>query len=130
MGQTEHYGLHSPQPWDRPSRADYQDDMGTLDCALAEKAELVTGVYTGDGTAQRSFSLGFSPRAVLVEQINGDRSSTTCGGLAVSGGPLRAYYATQDIMGITAGGFTCWQSDATKGNVNNTGSQYRYLALR
>ena len=130
MGQTEHYGLSQPQPWERPSRAAWCGDMAAIDAALAEKAELVVGRYTGDNADSRTISLGFTPSAVLVEQIDGNRNSTTCGGLAVTGGPLRAYYASQDIMAITAGGFTCWQSSATKGNVNNTGSQYRYLALR
>ena len=31
--------------------------------------KMVTGTYTGDGAAERTFSLGFTPRAVIVRVV-------------------------------------------------------------
>ena len=53
---------------------------------------MASGKYTGDGTASQFISLGFPPKAVLVERINGvrpDNNTSACsGGLFVPSGPL------------------------------------------
>lgn len=130
MGQTSNYGLSQPACWEQPSRSDWCGDMAAIDAALAEKAEVVVGSYTGNNADSRTISLGFTPSAVLVEDMSGARSASPCGGLAVTGGPLRAYYSSGNVVTITADGFLCQSGGGSDGSVNNANSQYRYLALR
>jgi len=79
-----------------------------IENALANAGpKIVTGTYTGDGSATRSFSLGFTPKALYVCLESGGVGSsyTYCGGLALAGHPV---FANQEfvLVEITSGGFT------------------------
>lgn len=101
---------------------------------------LVFGTYQGDGAIERTISLGFTPRAVLLHTESGEASSSYgqgYGGLFLPGAPLRETYdKDRDIMAeIVTGGFALY--DETKygspnytSHVNSTSREYRYLAVR
>ena len=61
--------------------------VNTLNTALAGKAAIVTGSYTGDGGDTRTIQLGFTPRMVFVMAASGDirEGSYTYGGMALNG---------------------------------------------
>ena len=125
-----------------------QSAVDTLTTAVSQKAEqsaltaavstipkVAVGTYTGNDNGSRSFSVGFTPKAVYVCTASGLSYTTnaegyTYGGLAVAGGPVqhKGYAAVQ----ITTGGFTVYQRDLgdySRISCNNQGTQYRYLAI-
>ena len=92
------------------------------------KAEIVTGVYQGDGTEQRDITLGFAPKALLIECQNGERS---CGGFQyIYGGlalPSHGLSRGSDKAAeVIANGFRLYGS----GMVNSNNLTYFYLAVR
>ncbi|MBM6927426.1 hypothetical protein [Pseudoflavonifractor phocaeensis] len=152
---TANYGLHQWVPEDNFQRTDFNTDLSKIDAGLKtaqdtadgaasaasaaqsaadaaqdtadEKSFVTSGRYTGNGSDSRTISLGFQPRAVLVECRNGNRLGTFCGGLAVTGSPC---YLT-DIYGgltLTTTGFTVRSNSGSCTNDSNT--TYHYLALR
>ena len=125
-----------------------QSAVDTLTTAVSQKAEqsaltaavstipkVAVGIYTGNDNGSRSFSVGFTPKAVYVCTASGLSYTTNAegyvyGGLAVTGGPVqhKGYAAVE----ITSGGFTVYQRDLGdySGIVcNKQGTQYRYLAV-
>ena len=130
---TEHYGLHQWEPGDSFLRTDFNEDHAKLDAALAGlqsgKCEVTFGTYTGDGAAQRTIGLGFTPKAVLVESANGMRlvNAGMLGGLALPGKPVCSGIYT--ALSIDTGGFqvtyTQYQS-----NLNQKDAQFYYIAFR
>lgn len=92
------------------------------------KAELVTGVYQGDGAEQRDITLGFAPKALLIECQHGERS---CGGFPyIYGGlalPSHGLSRGSDKAAeVIANGFRLYGS----GKVNSNNLTYFYLAVR
>ena len=125
-----------------------QSAVDTLTTAVSQKAEqsaltaavstipkVAVGIYTGNDNGSRSFSVGFTPKAVYVCTASGLSYTTNAegyvyGGLAVTGGPVqhKGYAAVE----ITSGGFTVYQRDLGDYSgiyCNNSGMQYRYLAV-
>ena len=125
-----------------------QSAVDTLTTAVSQKAEqsaltaavstipkVAVGIYTGNDNGSRSFSVGFTPKAVYVCTASGLSYTTNAegyvyGGLAVTGGPVqhKGYAAVE----ITSGGFTVYQRDLGDYSgifCNNQGTQYRYLAV-
>ena len=125
-----------------------QSAVDTLTTAVSQKAEqsaltaavstipkIAVGTYTGNDNGSRSFSVGFTPKAVYVCVACGLAYTTNAegyvyGGLAVTGGPVqhKGYAAVE----ITTGGFTVYQRDLGDYSgiyCNNSGMQYRYLAV-
>ena len=125
-----------------------QSAVDTLSTAVSQKAEqsaltaavstipkVAVGTYTGNDNGSRSFSVGFTPKAVYVCVACGLAYTTNAegyvyGGLAVTGGPVqhKGYAAVE----ITSGGFTVYQRDLGDYSgiyCNNSGMQYRYLAV-
>ena len=125
-----------------------QSAVDTLTTAVSQKAEqsaltaavstipkVAVGIYTGNDNGSRSFSVGFTPKAVYVCTASGLSYTTnaegyTYGGLAVAGGSVqhKGYAAVQ----ITTGGFTVYQRDLGDYSgiyCNSSGTQYRYLAI-
>ena len=68
---TEHFQLNQWATEDPVLREDFNADNAKLDKAIPR---IVTGTYTGDGTADRTIYLGFRPKAVLLFPEDG----TTC----------------------------------------------------
>lgn len=91
---------------------------------LGEKAEVVVGMYVGDGEASRDIELGFTPVAVLLESAYGTRPNNTCqGGLALQDFPIQYNY-----LSIIEGGFRVETGSGTY--LNGSGTKYYYLALK
>ena len=95
--------------------------------ALEGRIEVYAGSYTGDGTASKTISLGFTPRAVLVESIDGIRVS---GGMAYGGlaRPDLPVNLTRPSAEIVSGGFQVHQSSYA--GLNYSGAHYCYLAFK
>ena len=133
---TEHYGLHQWEATDDFLRTDFNADHQLIDAALAgleeDKAEIVVGSYVGNGASSRSISLGFRPRAVLLENNMGERKGfgfqDSHGGLALENGPLMGNGQEDDILYIQSTGFRV----CNEGNyyLNSDNATYYYLALR
>lgn len=106
-----------------------------LSTALAEKAELVTGSYTGDGELTRMIELEFHPQAVLVVDEAGAMQSSRAsyGGLAVESSPT--IHGGTTIVEIVDDGFRVargyQQSESTYwADTNAVGKTYHYLAVK
>ena len=103
--------------------------------ALAEKCEVVFGSYVGNDAAERTFDLGFAPKAVLLLTSGGltatAASSTpvTYGGLALPN--QQAGPAGYPALTLTSTGFTVYNYDSfdyIRSNRRNL--TYYYAALR
>ncbi len=82
----------------------------------------------GDGTESRFIDLGFTPTAVFCvkEGYQLNYSSSTYGGLAVTGSPAKA--GNTKLVEITDGGFTAYENSSLR--VNGKNILYHYIALR
>ena len=110
-------------------------DQEDLEAVSAAVPKIAVGSYTGSGDSSRTISVGFTPKAVYVCTASGLSYTTNAegyvyGGLAVTGGPVqhKGYAAVE----ITTGGFTVYQRDLGDYSgiyCNNSGMQYRYLAV-
>ena len=156
MNHTPNYNLSQWDAEDKVLHTDFNADNVKIDAALSglasgkadapalealaqtltEKVNILTGRYTGDGTASRTISLGGQPRAVFVCPNSGrtynSRSNGFCmGGLAVPGSPLVGSGKT--ALQIVNNGF--WVSQNTGENntggaaVNESGVVYNYIAF-
>ena len=131
---TANYGLHQWEASDNFLRTDFNTDFGIIDGALGEKAEVVTGSYTGDGQATRVISLGFTPKAVLVMSEGGATSysnnyTQTYGGLAFPGHPVDRNGL--DAVAVEEGGIqVAYEDYPTYACTNNSGAVYHYMAVR
>lgn len=104
-------------------------EVSALEIAQASKAEYLTGTYVGNGTNSRVISLGRTPKAVLLENKEGERfwdGLCRMGGLALTGLP----FGDNDppYMAIQTGGFTVSAVETNYGT-NANGFTYYYLAL-
>ena len=110
-------------------------EQSALTAAVSTIPKVAAGTYTGNNAESRSFSVGFTPKAVYVCTASGLSYTTNAegyvyGGLAVTGGPVqhKGYAAVE----ITSGGFTVYPRDLGDYSgifCNNQGTQYRYLAV-
>ena len=134
---TTNYGLHQWESTDDFLRTDFNTDFQKIDAALAGiqadtdgKVEMVTGTYEGDGSDERTITLGFQPKAVLLFCGWGAAGYAegvyyTYGGLALPGHPVTINSAAVEIIST---GFHLRNDDFQRVNEKNTG--YFYLALR
>lgn len=105
-----------------------QSAANTAQSTANSKIALITGSYTGNGAETRTVSLGFQPKAILVERRDGVRhGSNTAAGLALDGKPCYANATTGGVT-ITATGFTVSCMGYT--TTNQSGTVFYYLALR
>ena len=125
MTKTTNYQLPKWEKTDRIQMQDFNDMTATLDAALAGKAELVTGSYTGDGTNDRTVDLG-RPVAFLMVQRTGRRSSSFAevGWMAGEG---CIHGGTGGSSGLTHTGSGFLINDSVAFNEN--GVVYRYFAI-
>ena len=130
--KTENYVLHAWEPGDDFLLAEINENFARLDTAT----RVVTGTYTGAGTAQQTVSLGFSPKAVLVTSMRGEMNAYgyARGGLALPGHPAVHYLGgpEHNSVEITGEGFTVFYLSHTSYSVSTNGKNtvYYYLALR
>ena len=155
-GQTSNLALNQWAAGDRVTRADFNGDNQKLDAAVgalraadttmqgsisalqgsvsalqtavAGKCSVIVGTYTGDGTAERTISLGVTPKAVLVYAASGytQSSTITYSGLAVTGSPA-AHSPSPTLVKIVGGGFAVYWGNGAATNANNL--VFNYIAL-
>ena len=139
MNYTQNYQLPQWVETDRILMDDFNDMAEKIEDGLsgleAGTPKVAAGTYTGNNAESRSFSVGFTPKAVYVCTASGLSYTTNAegyvyGGLAVTGGPVqhKGYAAVE----ITSSGFTVYQRDLGDYSgifCNNQGTQYRYLAV-
>lgn len=113
--------------------------FGKLQAQMNAKTGIVSGIYTGDGSSNKTLTLGFTPKAVLVlprDQrlfyVGTDGATYWWGGLAVTGGPAYAAAAGSDIVSITTNGFIVSQrivgTQFIMANLN--GYIFNYMAFK
>ena len=133
---TSNYQLHQWVPEDDFLRSDFNEDFQKIDAGIAaalaaagDKAEIVTGAYTGNGSSQ-TINLGFQPRAVYVESSTGVRDlGGTHGGLALQNSALAGRDGGTAVQ-ITANGFQAHQDTGDSAFTNGSGRGYYYLAVK
>ena len=153
MNKTANYNLNQWDKADRVLMEDFNADNAKIDAALGAKAEktvvtalqgqvntvqasvpkIACGTYTGNGTASRTISLPFAPKAVLVLVHNGYTRLTASllGGLALSGSPVR-FDDNKIAISISGNGFQVFYdtSDEYRKLVTNSKDQvYHYIAI-
>ena len=138
MAQTSNYGLKQWESWERVTRGEVNGNLSIIDSHLKaasdtakEKCRMASGKYTGDGTASQFISLGFPPKAVLVEQTNGVRAHTVdancSGGLAVNEGPLEHERTGDEAVWLSGDGFFVSADGRTY--LNASGNVCYYIAF-
>ena len=130
---TQHYQLHQWEPNDNFLRTDFNTDFEKIDTALDAlqtavegKCQVVSGSYTGDGTENRSFDLGFAPSALLLETSTGARGN---GINAIAGLALPGLSVHDGAIGLTETGFSL-NHDNKYHAVNGVGETFYYLAFQ
>ena len=143
--KTQNYQLHAWAPEDEYLRTELnanftkldtalkaeatarQSAVNTLNTALAGKAVIVTGSYTGNGGDTRIIQLGFTPRMVFVMAASGDirEGSYTYGGMALNGQEGQA-------VAVVNGGFSVRYYSGSNYLLcsNREDKVYYYWALR
>ena len=129
---TANYGLHQWEAADDFLRTDFNTDFGIIDGALGEKAEMVTGSYTGDAvddSTVQTVTLGFQPKLVVfgVADFRYDGAE----GLDNN---CMALYPGAEFTGTTGwnkgGGKITATGFQVYGQSNYNGTVYHYAALR
>ena len=152
-GQTTNLALNQWGASDRVTRADFNGDNSKIDAAVgalrtadttmqgsisalqgsvsalqtavAGKCSVIVGTYTGDGAAERTISLGVTPKAVLVfSQFGYTYVNAAWGGLAVTGSPVANGLS---VVEITTGGFLVYNRNPGRSNIAD--QKYNYLAF-
>ena len=122
--KTSNYQLNQWEPSDPFLRTDFNEDNAKLDAAIAAKAQVLVGSYTGNGVSGRIISLGCTPKAVLVKDPNNESSYLHTNEVAHA--PAFAVQGvTGNTLNVVEGGFTV----TDHGLVNNSGQVYLYIAF-
>ena len=105
--------------------------ISSLQTTVAQRARVVYGTYTGNGTENRAVSVGFAPKLVYICRTDAayfygvlSPMRTRLGG----SGTRSSQYAAH----LTATGFTVSQSEAVDEdnyNLNRADTQYGYVAI-
>ena len=106
-----------------------QGSVSSLQTAVAGKCSVIVGTYTGDGAAERTISLGVTPKAVLVFMERGYtyNGAWYFGGLALRDAPARVS-ADHPVVTVTTGGFVVY-SDSSASIASNNPTVHHYIAL-
>ena len=118
-----------------------QSAINTLNTTVqqiqANLTKLTFGTYTGNGTASRTISLGFTPKAVLVLSAFGgtyseEYAGDLWGGLALANYPVRNG-GNETAVNIVPNGFQVSAGLAANGtdrlSSNNSSLLYHYIAF-
>ena len=108
------------------------DRLDTVETALPQKVECYFGTYTGNGASSRTISLGFTPKAVLVMEVDGFiclhyNGQYSSGGLATASQPVENGYGT--IVEIVDNGFKVYYS-SDHIRANQSDNAHIYLAFK
>ena len=120
-----------------------QSAVNTLNTTVqqiqANLTKLTFGTYTGNGTASRTISLGFTPKAVLVLSAFGgtyseEYAGDLWGGLALANYPVRVRNGgNETAVNIVPNGFQVSAGLAANGtdrlSSNNSSLLYHYIAF-
>ena len=105
--------------------------------ALEARPYIVTGTYTGDGTASRFISLGFTPKALLVFTSEGYPADPYVnyylGGMAFPGTPVEILNRAGNeisVLEIAEGGFQVYYDSDRELRSNQKDTKYYYMAWR
>ena len=118
-------------------------EQTTLD-ALAERVaalealpRLVTGTYTGNGAANRTVSLGFTPKALLVFTSEGYPANPYIdyylGGMAFPNLPVEVFNRVGDlvqVLELVEGGFRVFYDYDLGLRTNQKDTRYYYMAWK
>lgn len=134
--KTQNYALPQWQGTDPFSMAEFNDTFAKIDTAIAnaqskanqaaqaaaQGLKVVSGTYTGDGTASRTISLGATPKLIIVALYGAATFADGYfyGGFATPTCPTRA-------VTIVEGGFQLTHKTSTPSNSQDT--EYTYFAL-
>ena len=101
--------------------------IANLNTAVSTKAELRFGTYTGDGTASRTISLGFTPKWILVfdQRGRGGYQGISYGGLAAPGFPVKN--GAGNTLEVVTNGIKVVYSPDEYQNTNENNMVYHYL---
>ena len=113
-------------------------DAGTTQTALAAKAEIAVGAYTGDGTESRTITLGFQPKALLLFRRKADSSNDRYTLLVYPDAPCISTNDGGVMLAVAAQGFSVRYATYRSGNsnpacfpvTNGEDIEYRYLAVK
>ena len=153
MGQTSNYKWNQPEHWEEADRRAWNETLSAIDAAVAAKAdstsvdsrftsvnssisslnkrlEVRIGSYTGDGNETRTISLGFTPKAVLLECDMGYRTDNGIryGGLALNGKPVMGM-SHYTALKIVSGGFMVYYYSGYI-HTNDSSTDFYYLAFQ
>lgn len=99
----------------------------------------VVGSYTGDGTAERTISLGFTPSAVIVfktpPRLSNNYMTMSNFGLAINNNPMYGYTNNYPIINIVSHGFKVYYYKDPSLNyydqdTNDNNKIYNYIAFK
>lgn len=105
--------------------------VSTAISILQSRVQITIGSYIGDAAYPRTISVGFTPKAVLVEQQSGQRveGSVVHGGLITPDMPL--VHQSRTYTEVVTNGFRFTsESGASYNHMNRSGERYTYLAFR
>lgn len=134
---TSNYSLPQWEMDDRILVEEFNEAMHNIDEGLSLKVQVRVGSYEGDDAAERTISLGVTPKAVLVMSTRGEVTHYTAtnrylgyGGLALADSPVVAN--GKMILSVVSGGFKVYRENVT-GNTyaltNDSGCTYNYIAF-
>ena len=148
---TTNLGLCNWAHTDRPKRADFISDNSIIDSVLGghvnnsalhmsaeEKAKALTPfeyiVYSGNGEASRTISIGFSPTFVIVYKRGAPASEYVSGvNIVNSACGVYAHGYTSGLSLSSAGAVVTQESTASNGRricLNEEGCQYTLIAFK
>lgn len=88
---------------------------------------VVAGVYTGDGAAERTIPLGFTPSAVIISGRGTFLNSNhTYSALVINGTPV--FDSSDKVAEIVTGGFKVFYAGYS--NTNTSGYTFYFTAFR
>ena len=125
--------LHLPQfaETDRIHHDDFNTAFAAIDTAVAGKSGVAFGAYNGDGTAERTITLGFTPKIVylctrwgLAGNHSGD--GYCYGGLVERDHPI--VHRSQNCAEIVNGGFVVRTPNGFT-RMNSQSEVYYYVAI-
>lgn len=135
---TSNYGLHQWVAEDDFLRTDFNTDFQKIDQALGnlslDKAQIVVGSYTGNGSSSRTITLGFQPQALYICNQVGmagyiEGYYYTYGGLVLPGIPIIDLgHNSATAVELTSTGFKLSRDQYRK--VNESNEVYLYWALQ
>ncbi len=133
---TSNYSLPQWELEDRILVEEFNEALHNIDEGLSLKAQVIIGSYEGDGAAERTISLGVTPKAVLVMSTHGEVTHYAAtsrymsyGGLALADSPVVANGMA--ILSVVEGGFKVYRDNLHGPYIftNEKNYTYNYIAF-